>query len=118
MDRELKNHWSNLIRPLFKQGADLRVRDSIDYYEVVVSWKLGTDSSRPSKRSKRMRIVVPWETVTDYQNKKKLQQKNDDKKLVQFIKANLENFDPNHDNPIEVGPPEVVWVAGSGVLNS
>jgi hypothetical protein len=56
--------------------------------------------------------------VGDYQNKTEIQQKNDDKKLVEFIKANLENFESNHDKPIEVGPPEVKWIAGSGVLNS
>lgn len=118
MDRKLQNHWSELIRPLFKQGADLTVLDSIDYYELIVSWKLGTDPLRPSKRSKKIRIVVPWETVGDYQHKTELRRENDDEKLIQFIKANLENFDPNHENPIEVGPPEVKWVAGSGVLNS
>jgi len=54
--------------------------------------------------------------VGDYQNKTEIQQKNDDKKLVEFIKANLENFEPNHEEPVEVGPPEVKWIAGSGVL--
>jgi hypothetical protein len=118
MDRKLQDHWSDLIRSVFKQGADLIVRDSIDHYEVIVSWKPGTDPSRPSKSSKRIRISVPWEAVGDYQNKTEIQQKNDDKKLVEFIKANLENFESNHDKPIEVGPPEVKWIAGSGVLNS
>jgi len=118
MDRKLQDHWSDLIRTLFKPDADLRVRDNEDHYEAVVSWKLGTDPSRPSKRSKRIRIIVPWETVDDYQNKSELQRKNDDEKLFQFIKANLENFEPNHNNPIEMGPPEVKWIAGSGVLNS
>jgi hypothetical protein len=118
MNRELQEHWTNLIRPFFKRGADLRVDSSIDHYEVVVSWKLGTEPLRPSKRSKRIRIVVPWETVEDYQNKTELQRKNDDEKLTEFIKANLDNFEPNHNKPIEVGPPEVQWIAGSGVLNS
>ncbi len=82
-----------------------------------MSWKLGTDQSRPSKRAKRIRIIIPWETVYDYQNKSERQRKNDDEKLMQFIRSNLENFEPNHDNPM-VGPPEVKWIAGPRVLNS
>lgn len=118
MDQELQRHWSDLIRPLFKHGTDLRVRDSIDHYELVVSWRLGTDPSRLSKRSKRIRIIVTEEAVEDYQEKSKQKQKNDDYKLVEFIKSKLENFEPNHDKPIEVGPPEVEWIVGSAVLNS
>jgi len=118
MGRGLKEHWLNIIRPLFRPDADLRILDSKDDYEVLVSWKLHTDPSRPSKRSKRIIIIVPLEVVEDYPNKTERQQKSDDEKLIQFIKLNLENFEPNHDSPIEVVPPEVKWIAGSNILNS
>lgn len=118
MDSNLQDHWLNLIRPLFKPDADFKILDLKDDYEVVISWKLHTDLSRPSKRSKTIRIIVSRESVEDYQNKSEHQQKNDDEKLTQFIKLNLENFEPNHDSPIEEGPPEVKWITGSHILNS
>jgi len=118
MNSNLQDHWLNLIRPLFKPDADFKILDLKDDYVVIVSWKLHTDLSRPSKRSKRIQIIVSHEAVEDYQNKSERQQKNDDEKLTQFIKLNLENFEPNHDSPIEVESPEVKWIAGSHILNS
>jgi hypothetical protein len=118
MNRDLQEHWLNIIRPVFIPDADLRILDFKDDYEVLVSWKLHTDPSRPSKRSKKIRIIVSREAVEDYQNKRERKQKSDDEKLIQFIKLNLENFEPNHDSAIEVGPPEVKWIAGSNILNS
>ena len=118
MDQKLQEHWVNLIRPLFRENADFKVTGLKEEFEVVVSWKVGTAPSRPSKSSKPIRIIVTEEAVEDYIEKSERQQQDDDEKLVQFIKSNLENFDPSHDNPIEIGPPEVKWIAGSNILNS
>lgn len=124
MDRKLQDHWSELIRPLFRHDADFKVQNFEKVknfekdFEVEVSWKLGIDPSRPSKRSKKIRIIIPFDTVDDYQNKSRRQQENDDRKLIQFIKLNIQNFEPDHDNPTGMEPPEVKWIAGSNVLNS
>jgi len=119
MGLKYREHWLNLIRPLFMKDADLSIVDLKEEYEVVVSWKLGTDPSRPSKRSKTIRIIVSEEAVEDYLKKSERQRENDDEKLVQFIKSNLENIDPNHDNPIHLPRPEAPpWIAGRDILNS
>lgn len=85
MDKKLQHHWLDLIRPLFMKDADLNILYQKDDYEVLVSWKLGTDPSRPSKRSKTIRIIVSEEAVEDYLKKSARQRENDDEKLVQFI---------------------------------
>jgi len=113
----MKDHWLKIIRPLFKPDANFKVFDKDDH-EIEVSWKLHSDPSRPSKRSKKIRIIISHEAVADYQNKKERDQRNDDEKLLQFIKMNLENFEPSHDNPIELGPPEVKWIVGTSIFNS
>lgn len=119
MDRKIHEHWLNLICPLFRKDAYLSVLDLKEDYEVLVSWKLGTDPSRPSKRSKTIRIIVSEEAVEDYLKKSESKRENDDEKLVQFIKSNLENFDPNHDNPMHLPRPEAPpWIAGRDILNS
>jgi hypothetical protein len=118
MDQKLKDHWSNLIRPLFKHDVYFQIKDFKDHFEVEVFWELDTDPSRPRKPSKTIQIIVPWETVLDYQNKSDGRQKNDDKKLIQFIKSKLENFEPNHANPMSVPPPEVRWIAITSIMNS
>jgi len=61
MDSKLKDHWANVIRPLFRQDAYFRVIDFRDHFEAEVFWELDTDPSRPRKPSKTIRIIVPWE---------------------------------------------------------
>ena len=118
MDQELKDHWSILIRPLFKDNAYFAVKDFKDHFEAEVFWELGTDESRPRKPSKTVRIIVPWETISDYQNKSADGQNNDDNKLIHFIRAKLKAFEPDHENPRSAPPPEVEWIAITDVMNS
>ena len=119
MDQKLQDHWKNLIRPLFQDVAYFEVRVLRKNFEVEVSWIISTDPSRPNKPSKTLRIIFPWETINDYQEKTKQWQKSADGKIIKFIKSNLENFDPNHDNPIHLSRPEAPpWIAGRDILNS
>lgn len=106
MDQKLKEHWENLINPLFEDAAYFKVRDLGRDFKVEVAWALDTgDPVRPKKASKTLRIIIPWETIIEYQGKPESWQKSADGKIIQFIKKNLENFDPNHNNPRNVEPP-------------
>lgn len=107
MDHKLKEHWKNLINPLFEDAAYFNVRGLGRDFKVEVAWALDTgDPVRPKKASKTLLIIIPWETIIEYQEKPE-RQKSADAKIIQFIKKNLDNFDPNHDNPMNVEPPVV-----------
>jgi hypothetical protein len=116
MDQKLQDHWKNLIRPLFQDVAYFAVRVLGKNFEVEVSWIINTDPSRPNKPSKTLRIIFPWETIIDYQEKTEQEQKSADGKIIKFIKSNLENFAPNHDNPRNMIAPEVQWIVRTDVI--
>ena len=118
VDQKLRNHWDSQLRALFRKDAEFSVVELPGRYEVAVSWRINTDPERPNKRSKTIRIVVPEETIDDYENKSDTVRAQDDEKLKQFIAGSLKKFDPNHDAPKDMPCPEVKWVAGSNVLNS
>ena len=118
IDSALKAHWEGLLKPLFPDGSEFKVHEASPDFKATISWKLGTDRSRPNKRSKVIVVVVSAEAVDDYRNKPAGRQHSDDEKLKRFIQAQLAKHDPNHNNAQDVPPPEVQWVAGSNILDS
>jgi len=118
MNTELKNHWGRLLQTVFPDETEFKVDPNALDFRARASWKVGTDPDRPNKMSKTILIIVLAETADDYANKNDAQQQSDDMRLQEFVKLNLANHDPDHDNQREVSPPVVEWVAGSNVLNS
>ncbi len=119
MNYELRNHWKSLLQPAFPDGTDFDVVDpDASNFRAEVRWKVGTDPDRPNKMSKTIFIIVPREAASDYANKNDAQRQSDDIKLLEFVKSNLANHDPDYDNRKRVVPPKVEWLAGSNVLNS
>jgi len=119
MDQKLQNHWNNLIRPLFKDAFSFETRvvgNNYKNFEIEVFWIINNDSSRPNKPSKTLRIVIPWETIIDYHEKAVHLQDLADEKIIKFISSNLKNFEPNHNNPRNMQPPEEVWIVTTEVL--
>ena len=82
--------------------------------EVAWAFDLVTQFA-PKKASKTLWIIIPWETIIEYQGKPE-RQKSADAKIIQFIKKNLENFDPNHDNPRNVEPPVVELIVPKEII--
>jgi hypothetical protein len=116
MDQKLKDHWENLIRPLFEDADYFKVRGLGRDVKVEVAWALDTgDIVRPQKASKTLWIIIPWETIIEYQGKQE-RQESADEKIIQFIKKNLENFDPNHDKPRNVEPPIVELIVPKEII--
>ena len=118
MNNELRNHWKSLLQPVFPAGTIFDVDPNTSDFRAEVRWKVGTDPDRPNKMSKTIFIIVPREAASDYANKNDAQRQSDDIKLLEFVKSKLVNHDPDHDNPKDMKPPKVEWLAGSNVLNS
>ncbi len=118
VSNDLRNHWENLLRPVFPAGARFDIDANASDFRAKVRWQVGTDPSRPHKMSKTIFVVVPVETASEYENKTDAQRQADDGKLRDFVESKLASHDPDHDNPKDVIPPEVEWVADSNVLNS
>jgi len=83
---------------------------------LVISWMLGTDPRRPSKRSKTIRLVVEEEALVDYAEAQPGQRRMADARLEEHLTEQLMRFDPDHSAALGREPPIVLWTIGTVTL--
>jgi hypothetical protein len=89
-------------------GADLM---------ILVTWRLHSDPTRPSKRSRLVRVVVSEQALEDYAIGSEARRAASDVRLVTWLRSRLGDFDPDHEAPLGVEPPAVTWRLDSAELN-
>ena len=109
---EIKRHWFDVIEDYFPEGAELTLSPTEDDFSLDVSWYLMNDENRPSKRSRILRLIIPFETITDYSNANEDSRHSYDQRLIAFVRDTLNNFEPDHDTPVgQERPVESVVVS-------
>ena len=83
---------------------------------LVISWRLGTDPKRPSKRSKTIRLVVEEEALIDYAAAPPGHRLMADARLQEHLTEQLMRFDPDHVAALGREPPVVLWTIGTATL--
>ena len=82
-----------------------------------ISWYLEDDLKRPNKMSKNIIIKMDRHLLDDYcKLTKATNKKIICNKFRGFISGKLENFNPQHTNHVDEGPPEVVWTVSSEIF--
>ncbi len=84
---------------------------------LFVSWKLGTDPTRPNKRSKTVRVVVSEEAVEDYERGSAGERLAADWRFERWLLRRLRGFDPEHQAPLGHEPQAEAWVIETVELN-
>ena len=106
---------------VFPEGARLLEMPSgegeLGVWRMLVSWKLGTDPTRPHKRSKTVRIIVGSEALEDFTRSPFGAREAANGRFERWLRTELERFDPNHETPNGVEPPVVPWQIGTVELN-
>jgi hypothetical protein len=109
MDQKLSDYWDNLIRPLFEDAASFDVLPFAKGFKLELNWVFDTDDPVRSKKvSKPLHIIIPFETIFEYQGKSGSWQNSANGKIIQFIKKYLENFDPRNMEPTELIVPNQI----------
>lgn len=80
---------------------------------LLVSWRLGTDPTRPSKRSKTVQVVIAEEAIEDYTEASVGERQRADARLERMLTAQLQELDPDHNAAPDEAPPLVHWVFGA-----
>jgi hypothetical protein len=83
---------------------------------LIISWILGTDPNRPSKRSKTIRLVVEEEALVDYAAASPAQRRMADARLEEHLTEQLMRLDPDHQAAYGHEPPVVLWTIGAVTL--
>lgn len=107
---------SDLIRPIFPDGASLSVHPNGDDLVFLISWKLGGDPKRPKKRSRKIRLMISQEALEDYATASEAARSAAMIRLMKYVRDRYQEFEPDHDAPPHVPPPEDSWLATTQIL--
>ncbi len=109
-------HLRSVVARSFSREARVLTVEGRDGLVLVISWKVGTDPKRPSKRSKTIRLVIDEEALEDYAAAPAGQREIADARLVEHLTEQLMRFDPDHHAPLGQDPPIVLWTIGTATL--
>ena len=106
-----------VIESVFPKGARVVALPGMKDYQLLVSWKPGTDPSRPGKRSKTVRIHIDAAAMDVFRQADESQRAYSLARLKPLLARRLELFDPDHDAPPGTEPPIEKWNIGTLELN-
>lgn len=116
----MPNHHDRLraiAEKIFPAGTRIIVPPGEGYYVLLASWKLGTDSTRPNKRSKTVRIALTEEAMADYTRGANGQREYADARFEASLRSRLERLNPSHDTALGSEPPVEKWLINTIELN-
>ena len=102
---------------VFPTGTRLITLPGEAEFVLLASWKLGTDPTRPNKRSKTVRIGISPEAMEEYGRSAMGGREHADQRLESFLRKNFARLDPSHDAPLGTEPPVEKWRFGAIELN-
>ncbi len=117
MNKEQRDEWEVLVISAFCSDADVSIDRNSDDFVATVSWSLPTED-RPNRRSKTIGFAITREALCLYLEKDESRREQDEQKVKEWIRKQLQQFDADHDAHRNQPPPQVEWVISTEVLNS
>jgi len=111
MTKQFIETWIELIRPLFPPDVKIET-DEENGFILRINWKLKNDRDRPNKPSRLIRVIISEEAIEDCNNFNKA-----GSRFREVIENKLSTFNPEHDNPRDLGPPIEEWEISTFDLN-
>jgi predicted RNA-binding Zn ribbon-like protein len=110
-------HFAEILEGAVPKGADIAQRERSGDLCLFVDWRLGTDPTRPNKRSKSVLVRITRDAISDYSNSDERRRKSADHRLRTYLEDHVAAFDPEHDTPRHIPPPREEWVIGTHDIN-
>jgi hypothetical protein len=95
MTEDLLDYWIRIIRPLFPENAWVAASLSKGDYVILIDWRR---KDNPSKRSRKIEIIIKEEAIDRYLEKDKAERVLSDLRLKDWLCARLKEFDPDQDS--------------------
>ena len=115
--KDQQERLRSIAAKVFPTGARLILLPGEGDLVLLASWKLGTDASRPNKRSKTVQIGISREALEDYAQGLNGEREYADRRLEVLLRKRLAQLDPSHDAPLGTEPPMEKWHVGTTELN-
>jgi len=117
MTEDLLDYWLRIIRPLFPTNAWIASHLSEGDHVIDIDWRLENDPHQPSKRSRKIQIIIQEEAVDDYLDKNKAERELSDIKMKKWILERYNQFNPDHDARISRSVSTDKWRVSRDVLS-
>jgi hypothetical protein len=117
MAEDLLDYWVRLIKTILPANAWINSRFSNNDYLIQIAWKSQNDSEIPTKRSKKVDIIIKERTIEDYLNKNKKDRELSDIILKEFICKQYNHFVSDNDFHINQYASTREWLISRDVLN-
>ena len=117
MAEDLLDYWVSLLKNIFPANAWINSLFSNNDYLMQIDWKLQNDSKNPTKRSKRIVIIIKELAINDYLDKNEKDREASDIMLQTFICERYNQF--ISDNDIDTHQPASAekWFISKDVMN-
>jgi len=118
MPEDLLDYWLRIITPIFPAKIWIVSRFSNGGHFIQIDWRLENDPHQTGKRSRKIEIIIPEETIDAYLDKNKAERKLSDVRMKQWISERYNHFNPDHDGGISSFVSAEKWIISMKVLNS
>ena len=117
MAEDLLDHWVRLIKTIFPANAWIDSRIFNNGHLILIDWKLEDDPKHPSKRSKKIEIIIKEASIDEYLDKSKQDRELSDATLKKLIGERFNHF--NSEGFIGATPyaPTERWSIPKHVFN-
>jgi hypothetical protein len=97
MAEDLLDYWVRLIKTILPANAWIHSRFSNNDYLIQIAWMFQNDSEIPTRRSRKIEIIIKERTIEDYLDKNKKDREVSDIILKEFICKQYNHFLPDND---------------------
>jgi hypothetical protein len=117
MAEDLLDYWVRLIKALFPANAWINSRFSNNDYLIQIDWKLQNESENPTKRSKKIEIIIKDDVINDYLDKNKQDRDFYDIILKEFIYERYHHSISDNDIDTNHQVSAKTWLISREVIN-
>jgi hypothetical protein len=117
MAEDLLDYWVRLIKTIFPANAWINSHFSNNDHLIQIDWKLQNDSENPTKRSKKIEIIIKEGAIEDYLDKNKKNRELSDIMLKEFICERYNHFISDSDIHANQYASTEKWLISRDILN-
>jgi hypothetical protein len=117
MAEDLLDYWVRLIKTIFPANAWITSRFFNNDHLIQIDWKFQNDSENPTKRSKKIEIIIKEGAIEDYLDRNKKDRELSDIMLKEFICGRYNRFISDNDIHTNQYASTEKWLISGDVLN-
>jgi hypothetical protein len=117
MAEDLLDYWVRLIKTIFPANAWITSRFFNNDHLIQIDWKFQDDLENPTRRSKKIEIIIKEGAIEDYLDKNKKDRELSDIMLKEFICGRYNHFISDDDIHANQYASSEKWLISRDVID-